>query len=278
MLPNIGVYHPQIIHFVIALLITGVVFRLVSLTGKFRFTGPSALVLLLAGTVAAVLAVESGSQAHGRVEQIPGIREHVEEHQEWGERTRTLFLGIAVLELAALAIRKQKWHQGLLIASAVAGVIGIGFIYETGEHGGHIVYGYAGGPGIRSGDPQDVDHLLIAGLYEKAMQDRRGNDPEGAADLFDELARRYGANRPDIQLLAIESKLVDLHDPQATLAALRTFAVPEQDRGTHLRVGLLQADAFVAAQQPDAARAVLQALSQAFPDNPRIRQRLDSLR
>ena len=53
MLPDIGVFHPQVVHFVIALLIAGVVFRLVSLTGKLTFTGPAAAVLLLAGTLAA---------------------------------------------------------------------------------------------------------------------------------------------------------------------------------------------------------------------------------
>ena len=80
-------YRPQIVHFAIALLVTGVVFRLVSLSGKLAFTNPSALVLILAGTVAAVLAAKSGTEAHGPVERIPGARAAVQEHEN-GESGR----------------------------------------------------------------------------------------------------------------------------------------------------------------------------------------------
>ena len=99
MFPDIGVFHPQIVHFVIALLMVGVVFRLISLTGKAQFTGAAALTLILIGTGAAVLAVKSGEDAHGPAERVPGARDAVGEHEEWGERTRNLFLVVAALEL-----------------------------------------------------------------------------------------------------------------------------------------------------------------------------------
>jgi len=44
------------------------------------------------------------------------------------------------------------------------------------------------------------------------------------------------------------------------------------------RTGMLRADAYVAAQFPDSARATLEALLSAFPDNPRIKERLEKLR
>src|SRR5256885_16016734 len=61
---SLAALHPQIVHFVIALLFVGVLFRCVSLTGRAPFTGPAARVLLLVGTGAAVLAVQSGTAAH----------------------------------------------------------------------------------------------------------------------------------------------------------------------------------------------------------------------
>src|SRR5436190_1955627 len=62
-MPNIGAYHPVIVHFVIVLLILGVIFRWISLTGRAPFTAPAATTLLLLGALAALLAVHSGRDA-----------------------------------------------------------------------------------------------------------------------------------------------------------------------------------------------------------------------
>jgi uncharacterized membrane protein len=276
-MPDIGVFHPQIVHFVVALLIAGVAFRLVALTRKVEFAGPTAVILLLAGTVAAVAAVQSGTDAHGPAERIPGARAAVVEHEEWGERTRNLFLGVAVLEIAALALRRRAWHRFLLFGSAAAGVAGLFAIYETAEHGGHLVYSYAGGVGTRSGDPADVDRLLLAGLYQRATLDRRSGNAEAAAELFAEMGQRY-PDDPTVRFMAIESQLGDRQDPAAALAALATFTVPADNRSVRMRAGLLRADAFVALEQPDSARAALETLLEAFPGNARIADRLEHLK
>jgi len=49
-----------VVHFAIVLLIVGVVFRVLSLTGRLAFTGPAASGLLLFGAVSIVAAAESG--------------------------------------------------------------------------------------------------------------------------------------------------------------------------------------------------------------------------
>src|SRR6476620_9319105 len=103
-MPNIAQFHPQIVHFVIGLLIVGVAMRVVSLTGKLRFTIPAGLTLILIGTFAAWLAVRSGLDAHGPVERIPGARAAVQEHEEHGKRALQLFYVISAIELAGLAI------------------------------------------------------------------------------------------------------------------------------------------------------------------------------
>ncbi len=139
MFPDIGVFHPQIVHFVIALLMVGVVFRLISLTGKAQFTGAAALTLILIGTGASVLAVKSGEDAHGPAERVPGARDAVVEHEEWGERTRNLFLVVAALELLALGLSDRR-RRAVLVASGVVGLGGMFVLYETAEHGGDLVY------------------------------------------------------------------------------------------------------------------------------------------
>jgi uncharacterized membrane protein len=60
--PDIGSLHPQIVHFVVALLYVGVIARIVSLVPplakRFAFAGPMAALLILIGTGAAVAAVK----------------------------------------------------------------------------------------------------------------------------------------------------------------------------------------------------------------------------
>src|SRR5512134_2714049 len=102
--PSFAAFHPQVVHFVIALLIVGVAFRVVALTGKVKWTGPAATALLVMGGIASWVAAKSGDAAHGPVERIPGARDAVVEHEEWGERTRNVFVGVAALELVALAL------------------------------------------------------------------------------------------------------------------------------------------------------------------------------
>ena len=126
--------HPQIVHVVIALLFAGALFRCIALTGRATFTGPAAAVLLPVGTLGAVLAVKSGTDAHGPVERVPGARAAVVEHEEWGERTRNIFLVVAALEIAALIPAAQRWRKGVHLASAVVGLGGAFSLYETGEH------------------------------------------------------------------------------------------------------------------------------------------------
>src|SRR5688572_25504794 len=178
-MPDIGVFHPQVVHFVIALLGVGVVLRIISLIpmrGRFSFVSHAATLLIVLGAFASVVAAKSGDDAHGPAERIPGARPAVENHETWGNRTRNLFLIIATIELVALIASRKEEHRkiGRLghASSAVLGLLGLFFLYETGEHGGEIVYEYAGGVGTRSGNPEDVENLLIAGLYHAAVQDR----------------------------------------------------------------------------------------------------------
>src|SRR2546427_9986537 len=127
-MPNIGAYHPVIVHFVIALLILGVIFRWVSLSGRAAFTGPAAATLLILGAAIAALAAHSGLDAHGPVERIPGARRAVGEHEEWGKRTRNIFLIVGAIEIAALILARRGRpgkDRGALCGPATVGLIGL---------------------------------------------------------------------------------------------------------------------------------------------------------
>jgi len=269
--------HPQIVHFVIALLFAGVVFRCIAVTGRAAFTGPAAAVLLLVGTLGAVLAVKSGTDAHGPVERVPGARAAVVAHEEWGERTRNIFLVVAALEIAALIPAAQRWRKGVHLASALVGLAGAFSLYEAGQHGGELVYTYAGGVGIRSGNPDDVGRLLVAGLYHQAMLERKAGRTAEAARLIGQLAQRY-PDDTSARLLAIESLIVDQKDGRAALGALASFPVVLDSRFLRFRVGLLRADAFASAGMRDSAKAVLQAMSQEFASNRAVEERMAKLR
>jgi len=277
-MPSIAALHPQIVHFVIALLIAGVLFRLVSLTGRFTFTSAAATTLIVAGTLATVVAVISGDQAHGPVERVPGARAAVVEHEEWGVRTRNIFIAITVLELAVLGLTtmKHRFARGATIASAIVGVIGLGVLYEAADHGGELVYGYAGGVGIRTGNPADVHRLLIAGVFHQASQDRQAGYPEASTQLVEATARRF-PDHLELQLFAAEWKTDVQKDPAGAIRRLDTLSLGQAEPRLRIRAGLLRANALVAQGNIDGARAVLQTLKNENPTNQQIQQRLDEL-
>jgi uncharacterized membrane protein len=280
--PDIGVLHPEIVHFVIALLYVGVIARLVSLVPplarRFAFAGPMAALLILLGTGAAVAAVQSGTDAHDKAESIPGARPAVMAHEDAGHDTRNVFLVVAALEIGALVLAYRKFNaKYMLVPSALVGVIGLYFVTKTGDLGGDIVYEYAGGVGVRSGDTSDVRHLLVAGLYNNLRLDRQNGNKEGAARMAEELVRRMPADTT-VRLLAIESMIRDKGDGRGALAALAQVNADTSNRRVLFRKGMLTSDAYVAAGVPDSARIALEALMARYPGSaPRIQQAIDKL-
>ncbi len=274
--PSLAAFHPQVVHFVVGILIVGVLFRVVALTGRFRWTGPAATTLLVIGGCAAWVAAKSGTAAHGPVERIPGAREAVEEHEEWGNRTRNVFVGVAALELVALALGTGL-ARTVRAVSALAGLAGVAVLYETAEHGGELVYAYAGGVGIRSGNPEDVGNLLVAGLYNEAQIQRKAGKGEDANRLMQMLADRKPGD-VNARMLWAESLLLDRKDPSATLAVLDSITVRPDDARLRPRRDMLAADALRQAGRTDSARVLLQSAATQFPANPRIKAKLDSIK
>jgi uncharacterized membrane protein len=275
-MPSLASLHPQIVHFAIALAVAGVLLRWLSLSGRAPWAGPAAACLLLAGAVAVFLAARSGTRAHGPVERVPGSARAVGEHEEWGNWAYGAFVLVGLAELAALALRARGHAKPALVASAVVGLGGVYALCEAGSHGGRLVYSYAGGVGIRSGAPEDVGRLLLAGLYHQAQLDRKAQRPEQAAALIELAAQRFPVDS-DVQLAAAESLLLDRKDAAAAAAALERISVPPDDRRMRIRRAFLLADALEAKGDKHGALAVLEPLAAELPQSERLKKRIEQL-
>ena len=272
--------HPEVVHFAIALVFVGVALRALSLLNLARtrlpFIAPAALLLITLGTIALAVAAYTGEAAHRPVEAMPGLRAVVGEHEEWGERARNVFFVVFVIELIALAMRASPRARYALIASTVVGVAGLGAVYEAGEHGGKIVYAYAGGVGTRSGDPEDVKRLFLAGLYQQALVERQNGRKDRAYTLMTQAATEF-PNDLEVQMMLAESELLDRADAGRALARLQTIHPPKDDRFLRTRHATLTADALLATGQREGALAVLQQAATDIP-SPRLQQKIDQIK
>jgi len=276
-MPNISVFHPQIVHFVIALFFVGLGMRIVSWFLWPNWTRPAGAALLIISALASVAAVQSGKDAHGPVERIPGARDIVVHHEETGEKARNLLLVLAAIELIALGLgSKASIQKGAYAVSSLAGLYVAYALYEAAEHGGQIVYEYGGGPGLRSGDTTDIRRLLVAGLYNQAQKDREAGRSEEAARLTDELVRRMPGDQT-VMFLAVESKIKDRKDAQGALADLAAMSFPADQPRLAIRHALLTAEAWKAAGMPDSAKVILESLKQKYPDNPGVQRAIDAM-
>jgi uncharacterized membrane protein len=273
-----GYLHPLVVHFAIALLFVAVPLRVLSLVTRDRiaFINPMAFTLIALGTVSALVAAATGDAAHGPVEAMPGLRTIVSQHEEWGEWSRNVFAVVFLIELVAMAFRNASWARYAVIASAVVGVAGLGVLYKAGERGGEVVYAYAGGVGIRNGNSEDVKRLLLAGLYQQALNERKAGNKGQAYNLMDEAAKLF-PNDIEVKLARIESVLIDRNDPFCAIDGLQMIHPPEDNRFLRFRHAMLTADALAATGQRDGAIAVLQQLMGNTP-NPRIQQKIDEIK
>jgi uncharacterized membrane protein len=137
-------FHPKVVHFAIALLLTYVLLEVLYLIFKKDFINKSATLILFLGVLGAVAALLTGNQAYYYAEylfdtydvKIPlGL---IDEHEEYAKITLFWFLGILIIRFFLNVKNKFKgWFQMFVLVLALVGVY---FVYETGEHGGELVY------------------------------------------------------------------------------------------------------------------------------------------
>src|SRR2546427_7032954 len=124
----------------------------------------------------------------------------------------------------------------MFFGSAGVGLLALVCILQPGKLGGELVYGHAGGVGIRSGDPEDVARLFLAGLFRQAELDERAGRAGDAASLLELAARRF-PNDTAVQVRAAEALLEDRNDPAGALATLERLGPPPDDPPLRFRRG-----------------------------------------
>lgn len=135
--------HPFVIHFPIALLTISVVCDIVGvLTNRDQlcFTG---FLLLVLGTIGALIAALTGDAAQHTAGTIPGIHDILEQHEDLA--TYTIWLAVLlVLGRAHFAIKKRF----LGVARAVYLVLALALaclVLYSGYTGGKMVYEFGAG-------------------------------------------------------------------------------------------------------------------------------------
>jgi len=136
--PNI---HPLLVHFPIALLTTAALVDLAGLALRGnRSLRNAATLLCVLGTVTALAAYATGRAASQTV-RLPGMAHAVVgAHWDWAFRTVCFFGVLSVLRLVFAWPGRPGPARARVAVLALAGLVGVGLLYETGDRGARLVY------------------------------------------------------------------------------------------------------------------------------------------
>jgi uncharacterized membrane protein len=150
-LPPWAGLHPVVVHFPIALLLAAPVLVVLSLIVRRHRAGlgVASLVLMLAGTTGAFLAVATGEAADELAERVPGAHATLEQHEELAETVRVVFSALTIGFAGILAVplvRRREWPPRLY-AALVSGFLllyaGGAVVLTNAAHlGGQLVHRY----------------------------------------------------------------------------------------------------------------------------------------
>ena len=134
-------FHPLVVHFPIALLITAAA---VDIVGWVLWCNQSlrrvATVLYVLGTLAAAAAYVTGRAAAQTI-WLPGVAHAiVSAHWDWAFRTVSYFGIVTAVRLVLLRSSRRQAGPAIGATFALAGLVGLGLLYETGDRGGQLVY------------------------------------------------------------------------------------------------------------------------------------------
>ncbi len=142
--PNI---HPMIVHFPVVLLMIAVLFDIIGLfSTKFDWIKKSALLLFFLGTIAAVIAFLTGRAASDGLNIPINVVNAVNDHADWAEVTLWFFSIYTIIRLL-IGFFFKSLKKVIVIPVVLIGLLGIYFLYQTGDHGAKLVFGYGLGTG-----------------------------------------------------------------------------------------------------------------------------------
>ncbi len=166
--------HPKVVHFAIALLLTYVFLEFLFLIFKKDYLNKSATLVLFLGVLGALASLLTGNQAYHYAEslfdnydvKIPlGLIDHHEEYATW-----TLFWFLGILIIRFFLNLKDKLKGWIQIGVFILSLVGVYLVYETGEHGGELVYKYGVGTKLIEQGIQK-DSLSVPSQGEKTEEE-----------------------------------------------------------------------------------------------------------
>lgn len=142
--PNI---HPMIVHFPIAILILAIGLNALAFFVKDEWWDEKKTTFIyVLGSIAAIIAYFTGRSAADTVFLPTQAQSLLTDHADWALWT-VLFFSIYTIIRIALHWYKLLNKKSVQITVFVLGLSGILFLFQTGEYGATMVYGYGVGTG-----------------------------------------------------------------------------------------------------------------------------------
>ncbi len=144
--------HPEVIHFPIAFLLGYALFEILGIVLKKEFLSKTAHLFLFLGVLGLIAAVLTGNQAKDIAHKLStdGVSisfKAINEHEDYANITLWFFA--ALLILRTMAVIKKKFVSAIKYSFIILSIIGAFLIYETGEHGGALVYKHGIGTDLK---------------------------------------------------------------------------------------------------------------------------------
>ncbi|MCI0614931.1 hypothetical protein L0244_18215 [bacterium] len=142
-LPNL---HPALVHFPIVLLLIALLIDIAALIFSSRdWLRKSALMLIVFGTVAALVTFWTGRQAAETISLTAAVEGVLTRHENSAENTLWFFGVYATIRVILQAVSYRKWIHAVLI---VLGLTGQYLLFKTADLGGALVYKHGVGVNV----------------------------------------------------------------------------------------------------------------------------------
>jgi len=142
--PNI---HPMLVHFPIAIILLAVLMDLLNFFLPDEWWDPlKSTILYGIGVFSGIGAYYTGTLAADSVFVPSGAQSVLNEHADWALWTVWFFGIYAVLRILLHWYRKMD-QKAIRIVLFVISLPGVFFLYQTGDHGAEMVFGYGAGTG-----------------------------------------------------------------------------------------------------------------------------------
>jgi uncharacterized membrane protein len=144
--------HPEMVHFPIAFLMGYALFEILGIILKKEFLSKTAHLFLFLGVLGLISAVLTGNQAKDIAHKLSkgGVSisfSAINEHEDYANITLWFFA--ALLVLRTMVVIKKKFNGLIKYLFILLALIGFFLVYETGEHGGTLVYKHGIGTDLK---------------------------------------------------------------------------------------------------------------------------------